>query len=416
MYRVILQSFPNNEVRFGIDELPYPQRRGGDLSDQKEKERKGKQLDEERERWERDNNVIQWRDSNGNLWRSTREGDNYRCDRVRENLVITSEVQDASKGVPVPSGRDYSKPVGFTRFTRNGRHRLLEAGSICEEKRGRGFTGVFVTFTLPGSTWDAYSALSRYSGYIANRVCQCIRDYKWAESYFWVYERQKRGALHLHLFILLKPGQHWGCYREPLRNAWYSALEDVGESSSTDMFRHKDGLWSTPRNFWRYDYQETRKSVAGYLSKYVSKQAESGFSEDGKEGDAGLYPRRWWYMSRDLTKEINERRKTVCAEGVSLAEANDIISCMDAMASSLEPVLSHEYEVDIGRTSTHPRGFGRSYRRLYWFNSQDFADIELSLRSLFLSVIASMQKTRITFKGFALNYGGERIPKIAGME
>lgn len=408
--RLVFQSFPNNEVRVGLDDLPYPVRRGGDLTAQKEAERKGREHDEARLQWLRDNNIFEFRDSHGTLYRTEERNGVDVCDEFRANLVITSEVQETSRSSLVRGKPDYSKPVGYTRFTRNARHRLLEAGSICEERRREGSTGLFVTFTLPGSTWAAYDAISRYSGYIANRICQCIRDHQYAESYFWVYERQKRGALHLHLFVGLRPGIPWDCYRDALRSCWYSSLCSVGESSGVDMFRHADGLYCTASSFWRYDYQEVTKGVGNYLSKYVSKQAESGMGEGVEKGDARLFPRRWWYMSRNLTQEINRRRKTICVEGVRDEDAQLILHCMDAMATSLEPVLSHEYNADIGRTKYRDGSFGSSYRAIKWYPCNDFADIELCLRTHFLSLVSEIRKTRVTWKGFALDYGGERLP------
>jgi hypothetical protein len=410
MYRLVFQSYPNNEIRIGFDQLPYSKERKQDSVATKNLEAQGRELDASREKWECDNNIIQWRDSHGTLWRSRTEGVNSDAAPVRSNLVITSEVQESSNPEVCPIQSLYAKPVSRTRFTRNGRHRLLEAGAICEERRGAGTTGVFVTFTLPGSTLSAYDALARCSGYVANCVCQCIRDYKWSKTYFWVWERQKRGALHLHLFIELGSGIDIDCYREPLRSAWYNALIRVGERVGVDMFRHADGLFCTASHYWRYDYQEVRKSVGGYLSKYVSKEASSGFSEVPTQVDVGYYPRRWWYMSRDLTTEINNRRKTICVEGVSQDEIDTFIHSMDAMATLLEPVLQHVYIADIGRTKYRDGSFGHSYRRLYWFDSTDYQDIELVLRSHFLRATSQVRKVRVTFKGFALDYGGERLP------
>lgn len=410
MKRLVFQSFPNNEVRIGWDELPYPKRTGGDLSQQKRMEEAGRSLDVSRERWLSDNNILEYRDAKGVLWRCSKNEQEPVIDRVRDNLVITSEVQESP-----PVGSDsitkaLSKPNSFTRFTRNARHRLLEGGQICEERRNEGSTGIFVTFTLPGSTRDAYDVLARTSGYVANCVCQCIRDGKRAEAYFWVYERQKRGALHLHLFISLKPGESWDCYRDALRKCWYSSLERISQSSGVDMFRHADGLYCTASVHWRYDYQEVHKSVAGYLSKYVSKEAERGFSEVPTQGDAGFYPRRWWYMSRSLSQEIDKRRKSICVEGLSDEELISGIACLEEMATLLDPVLKHEYVADIGRSECRDGSFGRSYRRLFWFTSTDFKDAEVVMRSEFIRLMSKMHPTRVTFKGFALDYGGQRIP------
>lgn len=414
MKRLVFQSFANNEIRIGIDDLPYPKERGGDLAAQKEAERRAMAHEVRVEEWCRDNNVIQWRDSYGTLFRSKNDSGQYTCTPVRAELVITSKVQEPSHNKRSSLSEILSKPVGFTRFTRNARHRLLEGGAITEEKRRGGATGVFVTFTLPGSHRPAYDVFARCSGYVANLLCQCIRDHQWAEDYFWVYERQKRGALHLHLFIGLKPGVEWDCYKQPLYNVWYAALDRISVEGGVDLFRHSDGDYCTVSQYWRYDYQVVRKSIAGYLSKYVSKDAQGGFSEEPQEHDARVFPRRWWYMSRGLTRQINERRKTVCIEGLREVDAECAIELLEEMAFSLEPVLDHEYSAEIGKTEYRDGCFGTTSRHIFWFKTEDFADIELCLRTQFLSLIASMQKTRVTWKGFGLDYGGERLPIPGG--
>lgn len=414
MERLVFQSFPNNEIRIGWDTLPYPKKRGGDLSREKRLEAAGRIHDEAIDKWKRDNNVVQFRDASGTLWRGTyNEVGEYSVSPYREGLVITSEVQDSLKESEA-SGRDYSRPVQPTRFTRNARHRLLEGGALCEDRSLEDSRNVFVTFTLPGSTESAYSALSRYSGFVTNRVLQGIRDDSRVENWFYVWEVQKRGALHLHLCIRFRTQDDWLCLADILYDRWYSALEDVGQREGICLFEHSDGGKCTARRFWRYDYQLVRKSVGGYLSKYVSKGCEKGTTPEPTKAVQRYYPRRWWGMSRNLTQQINEKRKVVCAEGLRKADIRCALNLLEEVASSLGSVLTHEYEAEIGRSRYRDGSFGRTYRIIHWYPKEDFADIELCLRTEFLSIIASMQKTRVTFKGFALDYGGERLPLPGG--
>ena len=410
MKRLVFQSYPNNEVRIGWDDLPYPKRKKQDTQSVRDAELRGVALEESISQFKRDNNVVQYRDSKGCLWRGTYdEMGEYSVAPFREGLVITSEVQESPKK-NIASGRDYSRTVEPTRFTRNARHRLLEAGALCEDSSPRYSRNVFVTFTLPGSTPGAYSAISRYSGFITNRVLQGIRDDRRVESWFYVWERQKRGALHLHLCVRFKSQDDWLCLADVLYERWYSVLEDVGEREGICLFEHSDSGKCTARRYWRYDYQLVRKSVGGYLSKYVSKGVEEGTTPEPTKAVQSYYPRRWWGMSRNLTQEINRRRKTVCVEGVREDSIRAALNCFEEMAISCEPVLEHEYDAELGRSSRRDGSFGRTYRRLYWFPREQFADIELCLRTEFLSLIASMQKVRVTYRGFALDYGGEKLP------
>jgi len=414
MHRLVFQSFPNNEVRVGWDILPYPKKVGGDLSREKERERAGRHLDSSIDKWKKENEITQFRDAEGVLWRGAYgEDGEYSVSPISGKLVIPSEVQALKQSIPA-SGRDYSRAVAHTVFTRNARHRLLEAGALSEDASPTDSRSVFVTFTLPGSTDSAYSAISRYSGFLTNRVLQGVRDDSRAESWFYVWEVQKRGALHLHLCIRFYSQDEWLCLADVLYERWYSALEAIGEREGTCLFTHASGDKCTIRSLWRYDYQLVRKSVGGYLSKYVSKDATKGTTPEPTKQGQMYYPRRWWGMSRNLTQEINRRRKTICVEGISESDARAALNVMEEMALELQPVLEHQYNADIGRVPWRDGAFGHTFRRLYWYQKQDFADIELCLRTQFLSIIASMQKTRLTFKGFALDYGGVPLPIPGG--
>lgn len=119
-------------------------------------------------------------------------------------------------------------------------------------------------------------------------------------------------------------------------------------------------------------------------------------------------------MSRNLTQEINRQRKTVCAEGVRREDIDCALECLNELAASLGAVLTREYEAEIGRSKYRDGSLGRTYRKIRWYPEAEFADIELCLRTEFLSLIASMQKVRVTYKGFALDYGGERLPLPGG--
>jgi len=380
------------------------------LSREKKLEQQGREHQIRVDEWLRDNNVHQYRTADGTLWRGKHNDEGrYEINPYQSELVITSDFQQ-TPAKDSKLRRDISKPVAPTRFTRQARHRILE-GAACIERRVLGSVrGVFVTFTVPGSTQASYDAISRGSGYVTNRLLQCIRYHQRTETWFYVWELQKRGALHMHLFLELKPDANWLSMCTPLADAWYSALRDVGDAAGCCMFEHAEGNKCTASRYWRFDYQIARKSVGGYISKYVSKTADKGQVAQGEGGVRMYYPRRWHGMSRNLCQQINEERKVICVEGVREEDAIAAIACLEDMASSLDPVLSHGYDVEIGRNKFRDGSFGHSYRELRWFRSTDFPESELVMRTLFIRLISEMRKTRVTFKGFALDYGGMPVP------
>lgn len=409
MFRLVYQSYANNEVRIGWDDLPYPRKSGGDLTAQKELHRQARQLDTQRNQYLRDNKLMEYRDKDGTLYQgNAREG--YARPLHDRGLVISSEVQESDSKLLSQSREDPTRPVKPTRFGRNARHRLLEAGALCEIERSNGHEGCFVTFTLPGSTQWAYAQLSKWSGIIVNRILQVLRDYQWQETYFYVWELQKRGALHLHLFVQVPQGEDPFRLEHPLKAAWYSALGAIPSDDSHCMFRHRDGNYCTASGYWRYDYQLVAKGVANYLSKYVSKEAGSNLDEHLASGVRAYYPRRWWGMSRSLTQRVTASRKVVIVDGLTKKDCMDALDSMMALLHGCNPVMTYEYTANIGRKPRCPSGFGVSYRTIAYFDPGELQLIEVALRTHMLCVSERLQrKGRITTKGFARSYGGEAL-------
>lgn len=218
-----------------------------------------------------------------------------------EPLVIREELE--TEGSP----SDEQKP-GFgalprkTRFGLNAKRSLLRAGGAVDKLIKSPNEVIFLTGTLPGSTPEAIQTLARYSSFAIHRLKAWVNKYIPQKKDFYVWELQKRGALHLHYAVV--------CAEQPIRariiagfaSQWGRILESVSEQSGVDVFaRATGGTWRDRPDKWRFDAQEVRKSVAGYLSKYCGK--DSGKVADGIKAYA---PTRWWGVSRPLLEFCRE--------------------------------------------------------------------------------------------------------------
>lgn len=218
-----------------------------------------------------------------------------------EPLVIREELE--TEGFP----SDEQKP-GFgalprkTRFGLNAKRTLLRAGGAVDKLIKSPNEVIFLTGTLPGSTPEAIQTLARYSSFAIHRLKAWVNKYIPQKKDFYVWELQKRGALHLHYAVVCAEQSIRARVIAGFAGQWGRILESISEQSGVDVFARADGgTWRDRPDKWRFDAQEVRKSVAGYLSKYCGK--DSGKVADGIKAYA---PTRWWGVSRPLLEFCRE--------------------------------------------------------------------------------------------------------------
>lgn len=249
------------------------------------------------------------------------------------DLLSESQSSDSSHN----SWGKYRQPSAFSK---RGRHKILEAGGAVE-KKGKQDECLLLTVTIPGGGREVYDAVARWSGYICNLMTQQLRNYdrgnegKEERGFFYVWELQKRGALHLHWCLVGYPES----VAIACKDAWYRALYTIGGEEMINLFESDRGKdWSNHPQFWQWDIQKTKKSVAGYFAKYVSKTAGAANATPPNDwGQAGYTttPGRWYNMSysiRTWIKQMSCRIDiTVPDENCMGAFLHEIRLCMDAM-------------------------------------------------------------------------------------
>jgi hypothetical protein len=246
----------------------------------------------------------------------------------------------------------WGNPARKTTFGNNARRRMLRGGGALE-KLGYGTNEVsagrvaFFTGTLPASTDAAIKALAAWSGYISNRITQWFRRHD-INMWGYVWEWQKRLALHVHLFAASKDVPKLQMMIDSFKHFWVKILLDVTEKSGVDLFGRLDGKRWNPNNTKHFNSiraegEWARKCPAGYLSKYVSKNAACKFTSSNafKVIPADYYPARWWGMSSSLKKASEDLSSSFSTK---LTQDQEIEIIQD-IHKFLEPVTvkSHSY-------------------------------------------------------------------------
>jgi hypothetical protein len=239
----------------------------------------------------------------------------------------------------------WGMPASKTSFGNNARRKMLRAGGALEHLGLGVGKSAFFTGTLPGGTEEAKKAIASYSGYISNRLTQWFRRY---DIGFWgyVWEWQKRLALHIHLFAASEDVNRLQIMIDEFRDFWIKILDDVSALAGVDLFKRAEGgRWDRFKDMavFRSRGEWVKKSVAGYLSKYVSKNIAIKCSQDKRFQiiSADYYPARWWGMSADLKRSIADLTFSVSNELSYEQELEIALDIQDHLSSAA--VAQHHY-------------------------------------------------------------------------
>lgn len=205
----------------------------------------------------------------------------------------------------VLSGQEKTPPAPRRSMGVYARRRALRLGACfapAEERRSS-----FVTGTLPGSTKAALGQFARQSGKVVKLIQDAIRS--WCKvreipigNYLWVWELQKRGALHWH-----------GCIEWPEESIaaefiaywpklWQTVLKNIGQSSPKIFDRRGGGTWENNPEVWQSDAEVVQKDVGRYLSKYLSKELQQQKDVPLENCPHG----RWWGCSHSLRETLED--------------------------------------------------------------------------------------------------------------
>lgn len=409
MKAVTCKLYANNELRVMKTDLPYRQFDPSDKKAQRQSELAAQLCDNAYSERRREGWLHYMQDDSGSVVEIS-EANGYGRTRLSDRtLTLSANFKPSNSEKSSKERKGYGQLPKVTRFSRYARHTLLEAGSVFDRELAASHQGLFLTFTLPGSRDDAYICLAKWSGFVVNRVISALRKHKLAKYYFYAWELQKRGALHLHLFIALPREVSISSPRDTARNAWYSALEAIRENTGVDLYLHKKGNYSTAKRHWQFDCQPVKKSAAAYISKYVSKGAteKSEVTIDGER--VPICPHRWWGCSRGFKRLVDDWRITVSLDGLMSGEQEKIADMLCRYAMELGSVMHYSYNADIKSTNADMGKYGTVQCTIFYFPPDQWKLLHFLLRAKLRMVALRNKCARLRYSGHPWVYEGEHI-------
>jgi hypothetical protein len=363
---IIVQKYANNEIRFGVQSLKNGGRGKGDTASVSRASRYAEAIQEvETASCKlRIGNTYE-RDRAGRHRVNSYDSSNFLSD-VRSPLDIIGEFQRASCGSSKKGGWGY--PAKLTTFGKKARHALLQAGAVVDKECDKNIYEV--TCTIPGSTPEAFEAVANWSGWIMNRLLQPIRRHDKNACWFYVWELQKRGALHLHFAIAASTLAEAKLLAEGLEYQWWELLLELSEKAKVDVFRRSEQKsWRDKPAIWQSHVAQVKKSVAAYFSKYLGKAVSR--SQTQKERGGKVYcPARWWGCSSKV-KELIAQSTMKYQILVTTLQSETFMREFNKFLANPGKVSEYSYDFDLGLSNSgYPIGHG--CRTIHYYEPRTF--------------------------------------------
>jgi len=253
---------------------------------------------------------------------------------------------------PPCHNRKISTPASMCRlnkpksFTSASGQKLRECGSAIDQICKNPENTIAITLTLPAHHDDAFRAIAAYSGYAVNRLFQPIRRHYGDDVlWFFVWEYQKRGALHLHIALYHSDKNKALEIGESFREQWHKILQDISKLADTDLFLGRNGRDNSDIEKNHFYCQPMRRSLGAYFSKYAGKK------ESKQAWYCQKYPvSRFWgccYALKRLIKSLSLEVKIVDSNSEWIESV--IASILEKIAA-FALSISNQYDFDIRKT------------------------------------------------------------------
>jgi hypothetical protein len=205
-----------------------------------------------------------------------------------------------------------------------------------------------VTLTLPASGHDAYLAIAKYSGYATNRLLQIIRRTK-DDNYHWFYvwEYQKRGALHMHICIHHKDGELSKTIGDAIVSKWRDILCDISRKTGIDLLFSKGFGRRIESHEMQSINQEMQRGCGAYFSKYAAKTSHARESR-GVESYTTVLSRKYppssfWGRSQNIVELCRVHSFSFKFEGIDGTETESLQGEALEVLSQFNILINHSF-------------------------------------------------------------------------
>lgn len=246
----------------------------------------------------------------------------------------------------VPSERCNSH--ARTKFGKDAITRIFRASGALDRLDSDVNNYLFLTATLPGDTDEAKWGIAEYSHEIIDGLKSWLSKRLQSRNEFYVWENQKRGALHFHYCVHCPDREVQAEITRNFKRQMVRLYDGIKRKHGTNLW----GKWSNRSTRYRTAILQARtevvyKSVGAYMAGYLSGKGTK-HSEDEHHR---YYPKRWFGVSRPLSALIKAMTEKDDQEFTSLKQALEYYG--EIREELLDDVLTYNdfpHKVGEGKT------------------------------------------------------------------
>jgi len=409
-YAAVLELHPNREVRLGFQAQMSAKRTGEDTDRDRESTRYAEACQKllTIERWVKHGSYAEILPS-GRIEITRYTTEQYEAERsalldiISGFQEVTLDAQEPrsvkvlGKDLQIPQ-RKRKKVIGFCdrvtvnkkrHFGNAQRRALLRTGAVMSRLYPNSGQTYEVTLTIPGSTTAALKCVAAHTPWLTNRLMQVIRDIERKTgitlSWFYVWEWQKRGALHMHMALGSSDGQLAKRAADEIEYRWFELLLELRKMTGIDVFaRSYGGTWRDQPSEWQSHVAAIAKNLAAYFAKYASKDKDTREAE--RNGTpVRFYPRTWWGRSRDLAVAVREQTIKICLGFLTEDEAATWYQRLDEVLSNYPHIREYCYDFSVERKlkdSSRKRCYAEGERRIRYYEDDVFEQVKDEVETL----------------------------------
>jgi hypothetical protein len=325
----------------------------------------------------------------------------FYSDSLKHNCLVIPEANNAAAPLALisrfqqPGDQKKREKLGYGQtpkikyFSARSGQKIRESGAVldrlCGDKLDRCRV---ITLTLPASTPAAYKAISDYSGYAINRLFQVVRRSPVEFEWFFVYEHQKRGALHLHICLYCEHPDQSEAMGNALGKKWYEILKDISNKSGENLLFSRGFKKEIAFGQGHFYNQKMAKGCGAYFSKYASKNSGRSKSDINSINARRYPPASFWGRSRNLSRLCEQQSYKFAYEGIDdrdseslQVEALQILSESGAKLYNSIPFKKQEFWIENGEIQSLTICEG--YKLIYYVSPPDYLEIKKKLSDNF---------------------------------
>lgn len=236
-----------------------------------------------------------------------------------------------------------------TKFGLDAARRIMRAAGAMDRWDAEIGNFLFLTATLPGNTDEAKWAIANYSHLLIDRLKSWFSWKVKDRKEFYVWEHQDRGALHFHYCIHVPDESIKQRIEKGFKRQWVRLLDGIDSEFGTNVW----GKWAGKTARYKTGIIQARvervySSVGAYMAGYLSGKG----SKHGDDEKHYWYPKRWFGVSRPLSKLVQEHTEKRVDEFGTLQEANEFWHKKVEVFSD-EVLTERKYPHKVGEGKTH---------------------------------------------------------------